>query len=74
MPAEEYLEAKYKLGLFDDPYRYCNEERAQTEILSDANRKAGREIAAHSFVLLKNDNQLLAIKEIRNYRFDRTIG
>lgn len=56
------LEAKYKLGLFEDPYRYCNEERAKTEILSAAHRKAGREIAAKSFVLLKNNNQLLPLK------------
>ena len=34
------LEAKYKLGLFDDPYRYLNEERAKTEILTPENRKA----------------------------------
>src|SRR6185437_6586968 len=52
------LEAKYKLGLFDDPYRYCNEERAKTEIFTDANRKVAREIAAQSFVLLKNNNVL----------------
>lgn len=57
------LEAKYKLGLFDDPYRYCNEQRARTEILSEAHRKAGREIAAKSFVLLKNNNQLLPLKK-----------
>ena len=57
------LDAKYKLGLFDDPYRYCNEERARTEILSEAHRKAGREIAARSFVLLKNDNQVLPLKK-----------
>jgi beta-glucosidase len=52
------LEAKYKLGLFDDPYRYCNEQRAKTEIFTDANRKTAREIAAQSFVLLKNNNVL----------------
>ena len=52
------LEAKYKLGLFDDPYRYCNEQRAQTEIFTDANLKAARETAAQSFVLLKNNNVL----------------
>jgi beta-glucosidase len=57
------LEAKYKLGLFEDPYRYCNEERARTEILSDAHRKAAREIAARSFVLLKNEKQLLPLKK-----------
>ena len=49
------LEAKYKLGLFDDPYRYCSEERAKTEIFNEANRKEARTIAAQSFVLLKNE-------------------
>jgi beta-glucosidase len=49
------LEAKYKLGLFDDPYRYCDEKRAASEIYTDANRKAAREIAADCFVLLKNN-------------------
>ncbi len=48
------LEAKYKLGLFDDPYKYCDENRAKTEIFTNENRKAAREIAAQSFVLLKN--------------------
>ena len=57
------LEAKYKLGLFDDPYRYINEERAAKEILSEENRKSAREIAAHSAVLLKNDNQTLPLQK-----------
>ena len=48
------LEAKYKLGLFADPYKYCNEERAKTAIFTPANRKVARAIAAESFVLLKN--------------------
>lgn len=48
------LEAKYKLGLFEDPYRYCDENRAKTEIFTDAHRKEARAIAAGSFVLLKN--------------------
>jgi beta-glucosidase len=56
------LEAKYKLGLFDDPYKYCDENRAKTEIFTDANRKAAREIAAKSFVLLKNNNNILPLK------------
>ncbi|MET0392208.1 MAG: beta-glucosidase BglX [Chitinophagaceae bacterium] len=56
------LEAKYKLGLFDDPYRYCNEQRAKTEIFTDANRRAARNIAAQSFVLLKNQGNLLPLK------------
>lgn len=57
------LEAKYKLGLFDDPYRYCNEQKAAAELLSEAHRKAAREIAVRSFVLLKNTNQLLPLQK-----------
>ena len=57
------LEAKYKLGLFDDPYKYCNEQRAATEIFTPANRKAAKEIAEESFVLLKNKNGLLPIRK-----------
>ncbi|MFT3949365.1 MAG: glycoside hydrolase family 3 N-terminal domain-containing protein [Agriterribacter sp.] len=56
------LEAKYTLGLFDDPYRYCNEERAAKEIYSEANRSEARAISAESFVLLKNANNTLPIK------------
>ena len=56
------LEAKYKLGLFDDPYRYCNENRAG-EIFSDSNRLASRNAAEHSFVLLKNASNLLPLKK-----------
>ena len=57
------LEAKYKLGLFDDPYRYINEARPAKDILSADNRKAAREIAAHAAVLLKNSNQLLPLQK-----------
>ena len=57
------LEAKYKLGLFDDPYGRMNTERAAKEILSPVNRQFAREIASHSFVLLKNNNQLLPLKK-----------
>ncbi|WP_293945901.1 MULTISPECIES: beta-glucosidase BglX [unclassified Sphingobacterium] len=57
------LEAKYKLGLFEDPYRYCNEQRAKNVIGSAANHAKAREIAAKSFVLLKNENQILPLKK-----------
>ncbi|MDN3657738.1 beta-glucosidase BglX [Ferruginibacter paludis] len=57
------LEAKYKLGLFEDPYKYCNEQRAATEIFTPANRKVAREIAGESFVLLKNNGGLLPLKK-----------
>ena len=49
------LEAKYKLGLFDNPYKFLNPQRAKTEIYTDAHRKEARKIAAQSFVLLKNN-------------------
>ena len=55
---QRILEAKYKLGLFDDPYKYCNQQRAETEIFTDENRQVARQIAAESFVLLKNENVL----------------
>lgn len=57
------LEAKYKLGLFDDPYRYCNDKRANSEIFTPQNRAIARTIAAQSLVLLKNDNQVLPLKK-----------
>ena len=57
------LEAKYKLGLFDDPYRYINTTRMEKEILSQANQDAARKIAASSVVLLKNDKQILPLKK-----------
>lgn len=57
------LEAKYKLGLFQDPYRYVNNDRPQKEILTEENRKAAREIAARSIVLLKNDQKILPLKK-----------
>lgn len=56
------LEAKYKLGLFDDPYKYCDPQRASKEIFTAENRQAAREFAAHSFVLLKNNNNVLPLK------------
>ncbi|MDH7463548.1 beta-glucosidase BglX [Chitinophagaceae bacterium 26-R-25] len=57
------LEAKYKLGLFDDPYRYCNEQRFNNAILTDANRAAAREFASKSMVLLKNNNNVLPLQK-----------
>ncbi|HEX2631125.1 MAG TPA: beta-glucosidase BglX [Chitinophagaceae bacterium] len=57
------LEAKYKLGLFDDPYRYCNIERSKTQVFTPSNREAARKIAAESFVLLKNNNSILPLKK-----------
>ncbi|MFZ4464635.1 MAG: beta-glucosidase BglX [Bacteroidales bacterium] len=55
------LEAKYKLGLFEDPYRYCDEKRTKTDIYTTENIKAARETATQTFVLLKNENNLLPL-------------
>jgi beta-glucosidase len=57
------LEAKYKLGLFSDPYKYCNEEQASKELFSAGNRQVARETADECQVLLKNDNNLLPLKK-----------
>ena len=57
------LEAKYKLGLFDDPYKYCDENRAKTDVFSSEHRKIARQTAAESFVLLKNENNILPLKK-----------
>lgn len=57
------LEAKYDLGLFHDPYKYCDEKRAKTEIFTAANRNEARKTATESLVLLKNDKQVLPLKK-----------
>ena len=57
------LTAKFKLGLFDNPYRHCDPERAKTEVFTSGNRAESRAIAAQSFVLLKNKGSLLPIKK-----------
>lgn len=43
------LVAKYKLGLFKDPFKYCNEERAKKDLFTPEHRRAAREMAAESF-------------------------
>ncbi|WP_235298138.1 beta-glucosidase BglX [Portibacter marinus] len=57
------LKAKELLGLFEDPYRYFDEERASKEILSDEFRAFAREVAAESFVLLKNEDDILPLEK-----------
>jgi beta-glucosidase len=58
---ERILIAKYELGLFDDPYKYCDEKRSAAEVFTEKNRMDARAIAAQSFVLLKNNNNILPI-------------
>lgn len=57
------LEAKYKLGLFQDPYKYLDVERAKRETYTDEHLKTARHIAAQSIVLLKNDKGLLPLRK-----------
>ena len=57
------LRKKFELGLFNDPYRFCNAEREQQQLNNPAHDKAAREIAAKSIVLLKNENQLLPLSK-----------
>ena len=57
------LEAKYKLGLFADPYKYCDTLRVEKELYTADHRAAAREIAAKTFVLLKNEKQVLPLKD-----------
>jgi beta-glucosidase len=57
------LEAKYKLGLFSNPYKYCDEKRAATDIFTPDHRATARKIAADCFVLLKNQGNILPLKK-----------
>jgi len=57
------LQAKYKLGLFTDPYKFLSTERAEKEVFNAENRQVAREISAESFVLLKNKNNILPLKK-----------
>jgi beta-glucosidase len=56
------LEAKYKLGLFTDPYRYMNPARSK-DVMTPENINTAREVAKRSLVLLKNDKQILPLKK-----------
>lgn len=57
------LEAKYKLGLFKDPYKYISEEREKTLIYTPEHRQEARKIATETFVLLKNEGNLLPLQK-----------
>lgn len=60
------LEAKYKLGLFKDPYKYCDLKRPAKDLYNAQHRAEARRIAAESFVLLKNQNNLLPLQKKGN--------
>lgn len=57
------LEAKYKLGLFEDPFRYIDETRAKNQVLTPEHREAARIAAERSIVLLKNEGNLLPLRK-----------
>jgi len=57
------LAKKFELGLFDDPYKYCNAAREQKVLSNPEHAKAAREIATKSIVLLKNENHLLPLSK-----------
>ena len=59
------LVAKYDMGLFNDPFKYCNKVRANNEIFTAENRKAAQQIATESFVLLKNDVPTNPVNEVK---------
>jgi beta-glucosidase len=59
------LTIKLRLGLFDDPYRYCNVERERRESLSQEHLEAARDVARKSIVLLKNEGGLLPLDKAR---------
>ena len=56
------LAIKFQLGLFDDPYRFCDEKREATRIFTPENRSVARRMATESMVLLKNDSQILPLR------------
>jgi beta-glucosidase len=60
------LHVKFQLGLFDDPFKYCNPERENELILCEEHLTAARDIAKKSIVLLKNENKLLPLAKSGN--------
>ncbi|MDE5638045.1 MAG: beta-glucosidase BglX, partial [Alistipes sp.] len=57
------LEAKYKLGLFKNPYKYCDVSRPAKEVYTPEHRAFARRLATETFVLMKNDNRILPLRK-----------
>lgn len=66
------LRIKFMLGLFDDPFKYCSKEREEQNIMTDEIKIASMEVAKRSFVLLKNENNILPLK--KDYKKIAVIG
>ncbi|MCX8472755.1 MAG: beta-glucosidase BglX [Sediminibacterium sp.] len=62
LACKRILSAKYDLGLFENPYKYCDDSRRSKDIFTPANRTFARQVASHSFVLLKNNQNTLPLK------------
>lgn len=61
--AGKILYAKFRLGLFDDPYKFSDEEREKNTLFTQENKTLAREAAKRSVVLLKNNGQILPLKK-----------
>jgi beta-glucosidase len=68
------LRKKFEMGLFDDPYRFCNEAREKEQWNNQAHLDAEKDMAIKSIVLLKNENQLLPLKKADGQRKIALIG
>ncbi len=64
------LRKKFEIGLFDDPFRFCNSEREKKELNNPYHPAVARDMARKSIVLLKNENNLLPLsKDIKTIAF-----
>lgn len=63
MLAGRILRVKYSLGLFDDPYKFFDEEREEKTLLNDEFVASARKLACKSMVLLRNENRLLPLSK-----------
>lgn len=68
------LHKKFEMGLFDDPYRFCNETREKEQWNNQVHLDAAKDMARKSVVLLKNENQLLPLKREAGQRKIAMIG
>ena len=66
------LRIKFMLGLFDDPFRFCSKEREQKNIMTNEIKNASLDVAKRSFVLLKNEDNILPLK--KDYKKIAVIG
>lgn len=68
------LRLKFRLGLFENPYKYCDAQREKTVLLSKENRTKAREVARKSIVLLQNKNNVLPLDKKANIALIGPLG